>query len=228
MIKTKLNMITISSLCKSFIDGDGLKPILDSLNLSIEQGKSAAITGESGSGKSTLLHLIAGLDIPDSGTITVNDQDISQYSQHQADQYRKQHIGLIYQRFNLIECLSVWDNVCLPAKLNRNLDKHYIEHLLIQLGISKLMHKYPHTLSGGEQQRVAIARALAHKPRVVLADEPTGNLDDKNSENVSQLLFKLCQQTQVTLVLVTHSMSLADRAERHYRLQNGVLQLQGR
>ncbi|GAA0857925.1 ABC transporter ATP-binding protein [Aliiglaciecola litoralis] len=219
-------MIQIHKVNKSYQDGKQRKSILIDLELSVQDEKHVAITGESGSGKSTLLHLLAAVDKPDSGTIKVDDLLISQFSTSQADDYRRQHLGLVFQRFNLIECLNVWDNICFPARINSQVEQDYIQSLLDELGLSALKNKMPQALSGGEQQRVAIARALAHKPKLLLADEPTGNLDDKNSDKVANLLFRLCTLNNTFLVLVTHSLQLAKRADCHYLLRNGRLSLQ--
>jgi putative ABC transport system ATP-binding protein len=217
-------MIDVNNLSKSIIDGTKVKLILEDVSFSVGQGKSLSITGESGAGKSTLLHLLAALDKPDSGHIMVNnlalDKDLKE---KQADNYRKNQLGMVFQQFNLIDCLSVWDNVSFTARINGVYDPSHIEHLLEQLDVIQHRHKLPVELSGGEQQRVSIARALTHRPKVVLADEPTGNLDDKNSALVSALLFSLCQSTQTSLVIVTHSQEVASQADTHLRLSNGRL-----
>ncbi|GAB2698434.1 ABC transporter ATP-binding protein [Aliiglaciecola aliphaticivorans] len=219
-------MIKIEALSKSYQDGKQFTTVLENVNLTIAPKQQIAITGESGSGKSTLLHLLACLDNPDSGSIRVHEQNICLFSPRQRDAYRKKSIGIVFQKFNLIECLSVWENICFPARLNQNFDEPYLLDLLEQLGIAKHRHKMPTALSGGEQQRVAIARALAHKPELVLADEPTGNLDDKNSGKVADLLFMLCRSHKATLVIVTHSAKLAKQAHLHYHLSNKTLKLQ--
>ncbi len=216
-------MIQIRGLNKRFQDGAVSKPILVDLNLTIPSGVSTSIMGESGSGKSTLLHLLAALDKVDSGTISVNDADIGQFTGSQTNSYRKQEIGIVFQKFNLIDCLTVWDNVCFPAKINDKYDATYINELMAHLGIQDHKNKLPNTLSGGEQQRVAIARALSHKPSLVLADEPTGNLDDKTSDLVSKMLFNLCRNLQTTLIVVTHSSTIANLAELSFDLKDGRL-----
>jgi putative ABC transport system ATP-binding protein len=219
-----LNMIDVKNLSKSIVDGTTTKMILEGVSFSVERGQSLSITGESGAGKSTLLHLLAALDKADSGDILVNDLVLTQsLKEKQADNYRKTQLGMVFQQFNLIDCLSIWDNVSFTARINDTFDKTYIEHLLEKLDVIQHRHKLPVELSGGEQQRVSIARALTHRPKVVLADEPTGNLDDKNSALVSALLFSLCQDTETTLVVVTHSKEVASKAHRHLRLSNGQL-----
>ncbi|MFA3789599.1 ABC transporter ATP-binding protein [Aliiglaciecola sp. SL4] len=219
-------MIKIEALSKSYQDGKQFTQVLDNLNLNIAPKQQIAITGESGSGKSTLLHLLACLDKPDSGSIIINGQDICSFSPRSSDAYRQKTVGIVFQKFNLIECLSVWENICFPARLNQNLDEPYLLNLLQQLGIAEQRHKMPVDLSGGEQQRVAIARALSHKPELVLADEPTGNLDDKNSDKVANLLFSLCSMHNAMLVMVTHSQQLAKQAHYHYHLSDKKLTLQ--
>lgn len=226
-------MISIQNLSKSYLDAGEPRQILDNLSLKIPQGESISIQGASGSGKSTLLHLLAALDKPDTGHIFVeakssnieqdSPQDIVTFSESKADQYRQRQIGLIFQKFNLIDCISVAENVYLPAKINRRIDQKYIEGLMGALGVLRHQHKLPNQLSGGEQQRVAIARALSHKPRLLLADEPTGNLDSKNSDNVSQLLVDTCAENNTTLVMVTHSEKVAKLTQEQYRLHNGKL-----
>lgn len=218
-------MIYAQQICKSYQDGDWRQAVLCDLDLNLPAGGQMSIQGESGSGKSTLLHLLAGLDKPDSGQLRVNQLDLTSVGERQADHFRRSTVGLIFQRFNLVDCLSVYDNLCLPARLNNNLDSDYIQQLLDELGIAQHCKKLPNQLSGGEQQRVAIARALSHKPALLLADEPTGNLDNKNSGIVANLLYQQCHRLQTTLVVVTHSSAVAAQAQEHYLMQNGNLVL---
>jgi putative ABC transport system ATP-binding protein len=200
----------------------------------IEAGKSVSIRGASGSGKSTLLNLLAALDKPDEGQIMLSGvlrsdttNDITALSESQADNYRMSTIGIVFQRYNLIDVISVLDNIYLPARLNaingRPVDVGYIDTIIEALGVSKHINKLPNQLSGGEQQRVAIARALAHKPKLLLADEPTGNLDNKNSDIVSRLLIDTCVQLKITLVLVTHSERVAKLTDQQVFLSEGRL-----
>lgn len=247
-------MLQIVNISKSFEDGTAQQKILDRLSFAIEAGKSVSIRGASGSGKSTLLHLLAALDKPDEGQILLggvlssdtnsasisdttnnitnnisNDitTDITALSESQADNYRMSTIGIVFQRYNLIDVVSVLDNIYLPARLNaingRPVDVGYIDTLIEALGVSKHINKLPNQLSGGEQQRVAIARALAHKPKLLLADEPTGNLDNKNSDIVSRLLIDTCAQLNTTLVLVTHSERVAKLTDQQVFLSEGRL-----
>lgn len=227
-------MLKIVNISKSFADGTGQQNILNRLSFTIDAGESVSIQGSSGSGKSTLLHLLAALDKPDKGQILFrdalnanNDGDITAFSESQADNYRMSTIGIVFQKYNLIDVISVADNIYLPAKLNaiknRPIDESYIHYLIEALGISKQLPKLPNQLSGGEQQRVAIARALAHKPRLLLADEPTGNLDSRNSDIVSRLLIDTCAQLNTTLVLVTHSEKVAKLCNKQVFLNQGCL-----
>ena len=231
-------MLKIVNISKSFEDGTAQQKILDRLSFVIEAGKSVSIRGASGSGKSTLLHLLAALDKPDEGQIllggvlrsdTTNNKtnDITALSESQADNYRMSTIGIVFQRYNLIDVVSVLDNIYLPARLNaingRPVDVGYIDTIIEALGVSKHINKLPNQPSGGEQQRVAIARALAHKPKLLLADEPTGNLDNKNSDIVSRLLIDTCAQLKTTLVLVTHSEKVAKLTDQQVFLSEGRL-----
>lgn len=227
-------MLEITNLYKSYVEAGQSRVILNNLSITLEQGHSLSIQGSSGSGKSTLLHLIAGLDKPDSGTITITGNNrptlnIHDLEEHQADNYRKTIIGIIFQRFNLIDCINVIDNISLPAKLNKpenkQIDNAYISNLIAVLGLSTLQKKMPTELSGGEQQRVAIARALSHKPAMVLADEPTGNLDNATSNTVSDLLYSTCKSLNTSLIVVTHSPSVANMANNKVYLSNGKLEV---
>jgi len=227
-------MLTIDAISKSYLDGTVQQHILSQLSFSIESGVSVSIRGASGSGKSTLLHLLAALDTPDEGRIWFSDStiqasklDIASFSEAQANAYRMSTIGIVFQKYNLIDVISVKENIFLPAKLNAQkgvpLDTDYITKLMADLGVLKHADKLPHQLSGGEQQRVAIARALAHKPRLLLADEPTGNLDSVNSELVSSLLIDTCRKHNTTLILVTHSEKVAALTFQQVFLEQGRL-----
>jgi putative ABC transport system ATP-binding protein len=216
-------MIQVSGLIKQITDGHSNKRILDQLDFNLEAQKSVAISGDSGSGKSTLLNILATLDNADEGVIKVAGLTLNNMSEIQADRFRKKHLGIVFQQFNLIGCLSVWDNITFPARLNGLPIGSYHINLLEQLGLSSHKNKLPVNLSGGEQQRVAIARALSHQPSLVLADEPTGNLDDNNSQGVSELLFGLCKKLGLTLVVVTHSPKVAAFADTRLLLKQGRL-----
>ncbi|WP_299871797.1 ABC transporter ATP-binding protein [uncultured Cocleimonas sp.] len=225
-------MLALKNLQKSYTDAGEKHTILNNINLTINAGDSISIQGASGSGKSTLLHLLAALDKPDSGEILLNssldetqteNQDITQFTERQADQYRQFQVGLIFQKFNLIDCITVMENIMLPAKITGKVEHEYIQELLNALGIKSHINKLPNQLSGGEQQRVAIARGLSHQPPLLLADEPTGNLDSKNSDLVSQLLVDTCKQLNTALVMVTHSRKVAMLTQQQWYLDDGSL-----
>jgi ABC-type lipoprotein export system ATPase subunit len=227
-------MLTIDGISKSYRDGQTQQHILSKLSFSIDKGASVSIRGASGSGKSTLLHLLAALDTPDEGNIWFDDTtenfnktNIASFSETQADIYRMSTIGIVFQKYNLIDVVSVKENIFLPAQLNAlkgsPVDVDYITQLMEELGVLKHADKLPNQLSGGEQQRVAIARALAHKPKLLLADEPTGNLDSRNSELVSKLLIKTCRLLQTTLILVTHNEKVAALTRQQVFLEQGRL-----
>ncbi|MFT4732142.1 MAG: putative ABC transport system ATP-binding protein [Gammaproteobacteria bacterium] len=235
-------MLALKNLKKSYTDAGEKRSILNNVNLNICTGGSFSIQGASGSGKSTLLHLLAALDKPDSGEILFTSAgdsphdthknchqpqnqhvDITQFSEKQADQYRQFQVGLIFQKFNLIDCITVMENVMLPAKITGKVQADYIQELLEALDIHRHVNKLPNQLSGGEQQRVAIARSLSHQPPLLLADEPTGNLDSKNSDLVSQLLVETCKSLNTALVMVTHSEKVALLTQQQWYLDDGRL-----
>lgn len=214
-------MIAVSDLLKHYPDSSS--PIIDQLSLNVIAGQSVSIQGASGCGKSTLLALLAGFEQSSGGTIVIAGHALERLSQEAADAFRMHHLGVIFQQFNLLDCFNVWDNVAFTARLKGNYNASRQQTLLNNLGLAD-RHKAPVSmLSGGEQQRVAIARALNHLPDVVLADEPTGNLDEQTSDIVSQLLFNYCQEQGAALVVVTHSSDVARRAQTQYRLHQGRL-----
>jgi putative ABC transport system ATP-binding protein len=222
-------MLTIKELKKSFSRAGA--PLINNLNLTVNPGESVSIQGASGCGKSTLLSLIAGFESPDSGDIAVNGLAIASAGNHgdktqtrDIDKFRKQHLGIVFQSFNLFDCFNAWDNIAFTARLKGNFDKGYQLALMEQLGILPLAQKPLSQLSGGEQQRCAIARALVHHPALILADEPTGNLDETTSETVSDLLFETCREANTSLVVVTHSQDVAIKADSVLRLHKGILE----
>lgn len=217
-------MLNVNAISKCY-DGQP-HPLLSQLSLTLASGESASIQGESGCGKSTLLSLIAGFDTPDSGDIRVGDKSLTSLNARQADAFRRQHLGVVFQSFNLLDCYNVWDNVAFTARLKGNYNPAYQQELLDRLGLADHQHQAVTSLSGGEQQRVAIARALSHQPDLLLADEPTGNLDEQTSEQVCSLLFDECRQRNIALLLVTHSPVVAARADSHYLLSHGMLHRQ--
>lgn len=217
-------ILEINNLCKTFQTATNLEPIqvLKDLNLQMERGDTLAILGQSGSGKSTLLTLLAGLDGPTSGSIVLNDQDMQQLSEEQLSKFRAQNIGIIFQQFHLMSHLTALENVSLPLDLFR--DKAAAtkaNEALEQVGLGKRKDHFPHQMSGGECQRVAIARAMVVRPSILLADEPTGNLDSSTGAYVSDMIFDLVKEHQMTLLFVTHNEQLAKRCNREQRLQGG-------
>ncbi len=197
---------------------------LNDVNLKINKGEFVAIVGPSGSGKSTFLHLIGGLERPSNGTIKVDGKDICCLSDKELAKYRRQKVGFVFQQYNLIPVLNVKENIELPLKLdNVKIDKNYIEDLMKLLGIEERKDHLPNQLSGGQQQRVAIARALAAKPSIILADEPTGNLDSKTTEEVMDLLKKSIKKYNQTLIMITHNNEIAKKADRVLSIIDGKL-----
>lgn len=201
--------------------------MLRGIDLDIQQGETVALRGRSGSGKSTLLNLISGIDAPDDGQVVVAGQDITELSENDRTIFRRSHIGFIYQAFNLIPTLDVSDNLRLVLELNRVSKEETaqrIEQLLGAVGLLERAGSYPDILSGGEQQRVAIARALCHRPKVLIADEPTGNLDDKTAGRVLDLLENLVRENGHTMLVATHSVAVASRCDRIIELHDGKLE----
>ena len=218
--------IRLSHLSRSFQEGEQRHVVLQDLSADFAAGETVALRGRSGSGKSTLLNLISGIDAPDSGRIEIAGLDITAMSERDRTLFRRVHIGFVYQAFNLVPTLTVADNIRLVLELN-NVEEAYasqrIDELLAAVGLANRSASYPDVLSGGEQQRVAIARALAHRPRIVLADEPTGNLDDSTAADVLTLLDDLVRQQGGTMIVATHSAKVAAFCDRVLELQNGRL-----
>lgn len=218
--------IEIKQLIKNYRLTDRQQAIFDNLNLSINRGELIVLLGRSGSGKSTLLNLISGIDIPNQGTILINGLDITALSERQRTLYRRSHIGFVFQAYNLIPTLTVAENLLLPLELlNRLSPKEHLKakELLASLALSEYADSYPDCLSGGEQQRVAIARALIHNPEIILADEPTGNLDLDTGQKVMQVLDDLVRKTGTTLLMATHSREVMGIADRVLTIQNRQL-----
>ena len=212
-------LLQIDGLTKAY----GPVAVLRGVSLTLGHGQSLALTGESGSGKSTLLHLVGALDAPDAGTILLDGVDITGLDDAGRAALRRERIGLVFQQFNLIPSLSVAQNIAFQARLARRHDPARDAMLADRLGLSDLLHRYPEELSGGQQQRVAIARALAHAPGLILADEPTGNLDETTGDAVLDLLLELVAETGAALLMVTHSSRLAARLDRRLHLSRGQL-----
>ncbi|MDA8078927.1 MAG: ABC transporter ATP-binding protein [Nitrospiraceae bacterium] len=201
----------------------GSTPVLKGVNLFVERGEFISVMGSSGSGKSTLLNLIGGMDLPDRGSIAVNGKDLSSFSDDQLTAYRRQKVGFIFQFFNLLPNITVFENVRMPLLLNDITDSSRVLRYLERVGIADKAGRFPRELSGGEQQRVAIARALVHAPEVILADEPTGSLDTKNSGEVMDLLGALAAEEGKTVVLVTHEDYIARYSRKMVRIRDGVI-----
>ncbi|MCR8745637.1 ABC transporter ATP-binding protein [Romboutsia lituseburensis] len=199
---------------------------LDNANIYIEKGEFVAIIGPSGSGKSTMLHLLGGLERPTKGTVKIENQDIYKLSENKLAQYRRKKIGFIFQQYNLIPVLTVRENIEMPLMLDKaNIDRAYIDDLMEFLGLTERQKHLPNQLSGGQQQRVAIARALAAKPAIILADEPTGNLDTKTTTEVMNLLKKSIKKYNQTLIMITHNDSVAQNADRIISIVDGKTKL---
>ena len=215
-----MEILKVENLTKSEAKVDALKNI----NLSINKGEFVAIVGPSGSGKSTLLHLLGGVDKPTSGKVYINDVDIYTLKEKDLSIFRRRNVGLIYQFYNLIPVLSVKENILLPAELdNRKIDKDYLDDLLKTLGLKERANHLPNELSGGQQQRTSIGRALINRPSIVLADEPTGNLDSKNSKEVLELLKLSVRKYNQTLIMITHDPSIALQADRVITIEDGTI-----
>lgn len=212
------------NISKSHHQAQNVIQVLSQLNLDVKAGESVAIVGKSGSGKSTLLSLLAGLDQPDAGEIWFGEEQITHLNETQLSQVRAHKMGIIFQQFQLVQTLTALENVMLPLDiLRRPQSRQDAEKLLTAVGLSHRMDHFPNQLSGGEQQRVAIARAMAAKPEVILADEPTGNLDEDTGKTVMEMIFKLTKLNNTSLILVTHDTDLAQLCERTLHLQHGVL-----
>ncbi|MCP4188945.1 MAG: ABC transporter ATP-binding protein [Gammaproteobacteria bacterium] len=216
-------MLSIRQLSKSFRQPEGDIQVFDQLDFNMNPGASVALLGESGSGKSTLLHLIAGLDRVDGGEIYVGDYQITVMSEAELAEMRRQHLSLVFQQFHLISTLKVIDNIRFQAALCQRYDADYEILLIERLGLTTQLKKYPYQLSRGQQQRVAIARSLLHKPALVLADEPTGNLDEQSSLEVMSLFSELVKDAGSSLLMATHSRDMAAFLDRAIHLHNGKL-----
>ena len=217
-------IISLNKISKTYFQGTQRIEVLYGLNLDVRSSETVAILGQSGTGKSTLLSLLAGLDVPDFGTISVNKQDLSKLSQDKLSQFRAKNLGVIFQQYHLMSNLTALENVGIPLELQKvnDFQSEALEALKM-VGLSPRISHCPSQLSGGECQRVAIARAIVGKPKLILADEPSGNLDDKTGKEVMDLLFKLCKEQEQTLILVTHNHDLAQNCDRTLVLKDGKL-----
>jgi len=220
-------MLELKSIAKSFHDGESELLVLDGIDLTLEAGESLALLGASGNGKSTLLQIAAGLEEPDAGLVEVLGQELSALNERELALLRRQHLGFVFQQFNLLPGLHVGDNILFQRRLNRLHDRDaWVDELIDVLELAPLLHRPVEVLSGGQQQRVAIARALAHRPQLVFADEPTGNLHDTLSRQVMQLLARLVNESGCSLLLVTHNRAMAEFANRRLLLEEGHLHAQ--
>ncbi|HBL05734.1 MAG TPA: peptide ABC transporter ATP-binding protein [Clostridium sp.] len=220
-----MEILRVENLKKYYGEGNSQVRALDDISFSIDKGQFVAIVGASGSGKSTLLHLIGGLDIPTSGKVFINDIDIYKQNETGLSIFRRRIIGFIFQFFNLMPILDVEENISLPALLDsEKVDKKYLDEIISMIGLEDRRKHIPSELSGGQQQRVSIARALINKPSIILADEPTGNLDSKNSKEVIELLKVTARKYNQTLILITHDRNVAEQADRVITLSDGKIE----
>lgn len=209
-------------LKKYYGSGDTLVRALDGVDLSVERGEFVAVVGTSGSGKSTLLNMLGGLDRPTSGSVQVDSVTLDSMSDDELTVFRRQKIGFIFQNYNLVPILNVYENIVMPIQLDgRQPDDAFVDEIISLLGLDKKLYNMPNNLSGGQQQRVAIARALASKPAIILADEPTGNLDSKTSDEVIELLRLTSEKFHQTIVMITHNPEIAAQADRTIRIEDG-------
>ena len=217
-----MTILQTKELKKCYGSGDTLVKALDGVDLSVENGEFVAIVGTSGSGKSTLLHMLGGLDRPTSGSVAVDGQEIISLKDEALTIFRRRKIGFVFQAYNLVPVLSVYENIVLPIQLDGGrVDRAYVNQIIAALGLEHKLNNLPSQLSGGQQQRVAIARALATKPAILLADEPTGNLDSKTSQDVLSLMKVTGQKFAQTMVMITHNEEIAQMADRIIRIEDG-------
>ena len=223
-----MTILEAKDLRKIYGAGDTEVRALDGVDLTVEKGEFVAIVGTSGSGKSTLLHMLGGLDRPTSGSVTVDGKDIFSLKDEALTIFRRRKIGFVFQNYNLVPVLNVYENIVLPIQLDGNApDKAYVERIIETLGLEAKLQNLPNNLSGGQQQRVAIARALAAKPAIILADEPTGNLDSRTSQDVMSLLKVTSQKFVQTIVMITHNEEIAQMADRIIRIEDGRIVVWG-
>lgn len=217
-------LLTATNIHKSFALEKQAINVLQDVSIDIKQGEFVAIMGKSGSGKSTLISILAGLDQPDSGSVILNNTDITQLNEDQLALKRQSDISFVFQSFHLIPTLTAAENIGFPLKISRNFEQSKIDKLLEKVELTHRKNSFPHQLSGGEKQRTAIARALVSQPQILFADEPTGNLDEKNAKSVMQLLINLQKEYQTALVIVTHDPAIADQADRTIHIVDGKIQ----
>ena len=219
-----MEILNVSDLCKIYGKGENEFLALNNISIKVKKGEFIAIVGKSGSGKSTLLHLLGGLDKPDRGNVIINNQNIYKMSDKELTVFRRKYIGFVYQFYNLIPALTVKENILLPALFDgRKISDKKLEELVKKLGLINKMDVYPNDLSGGQQQRVAIGRALINHPKIILADEPTGNLDTRSTKHIVKLLEYYNKKYRQTIIMVTHDLSLAKRASRIITMRDGKI-----
>ena len=219
-----MTILETKALHKHYGSGETEVRALDGVDLTVEKGEFAAVVGTSGSGKSTLLHMLGGLDRPTSGSVSVDGKDIFSLKDEALTIFRRRKIGFVFQNYNLVPVLSVYENIVLPIQLDgQKPDAAYVDQIIETLGLEKKLRNLPNNLSGGQQQRVAIARALAAKPAIILADEPTGNLDSKTSQDVMALLKITSEKFAQTIVMITHNEEIAQMADRIIRIEDGKI-----
>ena len=223
-----MTILETKDLRKVYGSGDTEVRALDGVNLAVEKGEFVAVVGTSGSGKSTLLHMLGGLDRPTGGTVTVDGKELSTLKDEELTIFRRRKIGFVFQNYNLVPVLNVYENIVLPIQLDGKApDRGYVDQIIETLGLGNKLQNLPNNLSGGQQQRVAIARALAAKPAIILADEPTGNLDSATSLDVMGLLKVTAQKFSQTIVMITHNEELAQMADRIIRIEDGRIVVRG-
>ena len=223
-----MTILETKDLRKVYGSGDTEVRALDGVDLTVEKGEFVAVVGTSGSGKSTLLHMLGGLDRPTGGTVTVDGRELSALKDEELTIFRRRKIGFVFQNYNLVPVLNVYENIVLPIQLDgRQPDQDYLNRIIETLGLGRKLQNLPNNLSGGQQQRVAIARALAAKPAILLADEPTGNLDSRTSQDVMSLLKVTGQKFGQTIVMITHNEEIAQMADRIVRIEDGRIVVRG-
>ena len=219
-----MRVLQTVDLKKYYGEEPNITRALDGVNFSVDDGEFVAVVGTSGSGKSTLLHMMGGLDTPTSGSVFVRDKDLSKMNDEQLTIFRRRNIGFIFQNYNLVPILNVYENIVLPVELDGDtVDQRFMDNIVNMLGLDDKLNNMPNQLSGGQQQRVAIARALISKPAIVLADEPTGNLDSKTSAEVLVLLKRTSEEFHQTIVMITHNNDIARLADRIVRIEDGKI-----
>lgn len=224
-----MSILEIDGIEKTYGQGKNLICALKNVSFKVDKGEFVAIVGRSGSGKSTLLNMIGGLDIPNKGTIQIRQHNIANLKRKEQTIFRRRNIGFVFQNYSLMPILNLYDNIALPVSFDKgkNIDHKFIEDLILELGLDGKQKKFPNELSGGEQQRVAIARALVTKPAILLADEPTGNLDSVTTNDVMGVLWKSCRKYHQTVLMVTHNEDLAQTCDRIIRIQDGEIAIKG-